>query len=220
MKILRLFSLSLTLAVAIFALGYADPSFAAPKKCDGNPMPIPPGCPKEDPDPEPDPSATFKVEVYFTEAPPAFPEADADGTAPTADGKSNGQRRSVSAPKLKLNLAELDAYLPDACQFGEQTAQFALGTYKNKQTQLFTYVNGDFWNFQVPNAGTGVNYALVFGPEEDGMVVPSGNGWLPSGGITSVSGLIVRLRAQKGSNADDACNMDIPIYWQIDVTDN
>lgn len=44
MNILRLSTISLTLAIAVFALGYANPSFAAPKKCAGNPDPIPPGC--------------------------------------------------------------------------------------------------------------------------------------------------------------------------------
>jgi len=44
MNILRLSTLSLTLAIVVFALGSANPSFAAPKKCDGDPFPIPPGC--------------------------------------------------------------------------------------------------------------------------------------------------------------------------------
>ncbi len=44
MNILRLSTFSLTLAIAVFALGYANPSFAAPKKCDvPNPETIP-GC--------------------------------------------------------------------------------------------------------------------------------------------------------------------------------
>ncbi|MCH7508856.1 MAG: hypothetical protein IIB68_03325 [Proteobacteria bacterium] len=43
MNTLRLSTLSLSLVVAVLTLGYANPSFAAPKKCDGA-LPGTPGC--------------------------------------------------------------------------------------------------------------------------------------------------------------------------------
>ncbi len=43
MRISRVATLSLALAVTVFALGYMNPSFAAPKKCKDAP-PDTPGC--------------------------------------------------------------------------------------------------------------------------------------------------------------------------------
>ena len=43
MNTLRLSTLSLSLVVAVLTLGYANPSFAAPKKCD-RALPGTPGC--------------------------------------------------------------------------------------------------------------------------------------------------------------------------------
>ncbi len=58
MNILRLSTLSLILAIAVMTLGYANPSFAAPKKCGGNPDTVLPGCGGTD-----DVAAEFTVEL-------------------------------------------------------------------------------------------------------------------------------------------------------------
>ena len=160
---------------------------------------------------------TFTVDVFFTND-----TLPADGTDPVADGKTHGQRRTVSGPSLALDLTSLDSNIPGGdctiTTFGTPTAQFALTTYKNKKTEEFTFVQGSFFNF---DAGTGVNYALAFRPGSIvEPVVDSGAGWPPSEATTRVTGDLVRLTAQKGSNADDPCNVDIGIVWIFDVTTN
>ena len=53
--------LALTLAIALMTLGYANPSFAAPKKCVADPDA--PGCGGDDPPPPPTPALIYTVEV-------------------------------------------------------------------------------------------------------------------------------------------------------------
>ena len=65
MSILRLSTLSLSLAIAVFALGYVNSSSAAPKNCDTHPRPA---C-NPDPDPDPDPPSTI---TYTAELRGAF----------------------------------------------------------------------------------------------------------------------------------------------------
>ena len=203
--------------LAIFAtlafLGFTVP--AAAHHCEDHPN-AKGHCANPDPS---DPDATFEVKVYFTRA----SASNLAGTVDEGDGKSNGQRRSVTDPSLMLNTTALNGDLPGGdcmiATFGIQTAQFALSTYKNKQSGDFTFVSGNFFNI---NAGTGVDYALEFRPgsEVNPVMEDSGDGWLPSGGTTRVTGNLVRLRAQKGVNADDDCNVDIGIVWIFDVSDN
>jgi hypothetical protein len=59
MNISRLSTLSLTLALAIFALGYVNPASAAPKPKE---CPAHPSCPDEEP-PEPEPTVTYTAEL-------------------------------------------------------------------------------------------------------------------------------------------------------------
>ena len=62
MSNLRLSTVSLTLAIAVFALGYANASFAAPKNCvENDPRP---SCPEDDPEPDSDPSGGGKSLLF------------------------------------------------------------------------------------------------------------------------------------------------------------
>ncbi len=92
MNILRLSTLSLILAIAVMTLGYANPSFGASKKCDGNPDPIPPGCGGAD-DIEPE----FSVEMQQGEVPndpmtkkPPKELVISDGDCGTTEGENRG----------------------------------------------------------------------------------------------------------------------------------
>ncbi len=122
---------------------------------------------------------------------------------------------------MTLNLSSLNDELPDACDvkgsLGEETAQFALTTYQNRQNGDFTFVTADFFIFDPDD--TGVNYALQIGTPGDGDVDDDGTNWLPGTGVTTtVFGASVGFVVQKGSNADDPCNVEIGIAWEIDVT--
>ncbi len=66
---------------------------------------------------------------------------------------------------------------------------------------------------------TGVIYALQIGTPGDGDVDDDGTNWLPAkGDTTTVFGASVGFVVQKGSNADDPCNVDIGIVWIADIT--
>ena len=192
---------------AVIFLGFSVPASAhecdrkpGHKHCDDPTPPEPPG----------DPSATFKVEVFIGGA--------LVGTAYTAEGKTAGQRRKVSDPGLTLDLTVFDSLACTIGSMGLPEAQFALSTYRNKKTQLFTFVTATFWNFPINT--NGVDYALFFAPEADGNV-SNGSNWLPSSGTTtSVTGEKVSLSSQTAANADDPCYMDKDISWQINVTGN
>ena len=91
MSILRLSTLSLTLALAIFALGYVNPASAAPKpkECPGHPS-----CPDEEP-PEPEPTVTYTAEL---EGAFAFGPLDV-----TLEGQDE---RLISSDDLKISIPD------------------------------------------------------------------------------------------------------------------
>jgi hypothetical protein len=213
MNILRLSTVALGLAAVLGLLvGWSSPASAHCKDKGPHSDPNHEGCDSE-------PTATFTVDVLF-DLGGQEQELTSVGTAFTAEGKTHGQRRTVSDPGLTLDLTVFDSAGCTIDSMGMREAQFALTTYRNKKTQLFTYVTATFWNFLI---GTnGVDYALFFAPDADGQVVDSEAGWLPSvgTGTTSVTGEKVSLSSQTAANADDPCYMDIDISWQIDVTAN
>ena len=87
MSILRLSTLSLSLAIAVFALGYVNSSSAAPKNCDTHPRPA---C-NPDPDPDPDPPSTI---TYTAELRGAF----VFGTTDPLSVDSHGNYLQHNAP--------------------------------------------------------------------------------------------------------------------------
>ena len=203
MKILRLSTLSLALAIAVFALGYVNPASAVKKGevCEGENQH--PSCP----DPDPNSSATFTVTVFFDDF------TISEGTATNVVGKIHGNRRTLeSAPMNSLDLTDLPALTPCNVTLGAAAGTFNMTTARiPPSSEHFTFVTANFTNFVL--GGREESLSLKF----EGGAVQDETKWLPaSGKSTSVTGTTLTLSVP-ASSGEDPCNRGINQAWKISV---
>lgn len=204
MKILRLSTLTLAMAIAVFSLGFTNASFAGPKNCvENDPRP---SCPDSE---DPTPAGTFTVSVFFGGS------TVASGTQTNVVGTVNGNRRGLGETTMSLTLDILDTHLDRECApfgFGMlMDKPFAVSTYKDPGSGEFTYVEASFWDFTV----AGKNYWLSFLPGTDGGIEGD---FLPGTGITaSITGKQLTLKVQKGRDKKGPCNVTLVQDWEITV---
>ncbi len=129
MNILRLSTLSLALAIAVFALGYVNPSFGAPKKCDGNPDTVLPGCGGTD-----DVAAEFTVELQ-----PGGLSGNTDGLLVTSDGTcgtTEGENRGASFPNTCVTVCFITG--PTGCPLALQLSSLRVRLSQSDMQLFFT----------------------------------------------------------------------------------
>jgi len=158
MNILRLSTVSLTLAIAVFALGYANPSFAAPKNCvDDDPRP---SCPKDDPEPDPPtPSVTYTAQltgVFATDPVNVSPNGKENTLFPDFAGDLKFVRSLVDASPAQI---AWDLVFNDCAILGPTGFVFPSFT-----------VSADNLSYQKPG-GVGVALGGIEARDKDGNLV-------------------------------------------------
>ena len=222
MNILRLSTVSLTLAIAVFALGYVNPASAAKKGEDCTKENPHPSCSKDDPGGSGGEPGTFTVKVFI--------EVDVRGTLEFMEAGSQVNvvgnsdfdeghfRAGLGEFDMFLDLVYLDTgeQLPDCkTTFGGEGAEdglFAISTARHEEDGQLTSAFAGFWNF---TASDGVSYSVNF---DDGRLVQLGN-WLPAPPTgNTLRGDQINLAVTKGPTKKGPCNGIITQNWQIDVT--
>lgn len=212
MNISRLSTLSLSFAMAVMTLAYANPSSAAkPGACDSNPPH--PSCKPADGNGS---SALFTVEVFFD------PSENSSGSAVNVEPGGNETRPKLKPTDMGLDLTSMGTAISlSSCEtmFGFQhMGQFAVATAKiPKSSEHFTFVTASFWNFAVGDS----IYFVTFGPGDDGVIDDEAN-WLPAGDTGDsnfLDGQNLRLSVQTGPAKNGPCDkLEITLDWKIVVT--
>ena len=200
MNILRLSTLSLTLALAFITLGYVNPSSANKPDSKGNHDHGEPG--------------TFSVTVFF-EPLPIVEHEEATKFAGSETGfvgnsKSGGHfRTGLGERKIMLNLDLMDTAQLCGTSFGAPTGNFAIETARHTEDGEFTFVAVSFFGFKAE----GVSYWVDFDPD----VFVSDN-WYPAPQSTNTrTGSKIGLGVTKGPTKDGPCNGIIMQNWKMDV---
>ncbi len=140
MNILRLSTLSLILAIAVMTLGYANPSFAAPKKCGGNPDTVLPGCGGTA-----DVAAEFKVALLQGGLPD-----EANGMVISKDedacGTTEGENRGATFPEGCVTVFDVDFDPAEGAELDLRA--FSLEVRLNKSDMMIF-----FTDMEIPDSG-------------------------------------------------------------------
>ncbi len=225
MNILRLSTVSLTLAIAVFALGYVNSASAAKKGEDCTKENPHPSCSKGDPGGSGGEPGTFTVTVFFEPLPVTNQEAtEFAGSETNVVGSSDFAeghfRAGLGEFDMFLDLVYLDTgeQLPDCkTTFGLEGVEdglFAISTSRHEEDGQLTSAFAGFWNFTagIPE----VSYSVSF---DNGLLdLDQLGNWLPAPGTgNTLRGDKINLAVAKGPTKKGPCNGIITQDWKIDV---